>query len=128
MAGRSGSRLMGDMYNEKCSAISITSRRVMPETLMPGAAGKVSSPIVMVARIASLSSTILTGSVSGGLPATNVFGGPSIDASIRPSRNSTGIRAPPSLNRTRAGRVVSRKNVPCVPSRSGTHIALNSAP
>ena len=72
---------------------------------------------------------------NGGWPTTNGFSGPSIEASIRSieasirsRRISIGTLMPPSLNLADGGRVVNSRNVPCVPNRSGTDIALSSAP
>ena len=71
---------------------------------------------------------MVRGEVSGGCPFTKPLSGPVITVVMASPCTSTGTRMPPSLNRALAGRVVKSMNVPCVPSRSGTLMALSSAP
>ncbi len=94
----------------------------------PGSSATVASPTVALAQLAIRSSTTVIGMRNGGCPTTNGFSGPSIEVSIRSWRISIGTLVPPSLNLADGGRVVNNRNVPCVPNRSGTDVALSSAP
>ncbi len=94
----------------------------------PGASVTVVSPSVRRARAAARSMWMRSAVVSGGCPLTKALSGPVMTVSTRSSRTVTGTRRPPSLKRPVAGRVVKSMKVPCVPSRSGTHMALSSAP
>ena len=86
----------------------------------PASSTIVASPTVTLAqRLAARSRTIVIGMRSGGCPTTNGFSGPSIAVSMRSWRISIGTLMPPSLKRAPDRRVVNRRKVPCVPSRSG---------
>ena len=63
-----------------------------------------------------------------GVPSTNAFSGPWMTVSNRSPLPERVTRTPPSLIFSSLDRVVYSRNVPWVPSRSGTHMALSWAP
>ena len=119
--------------------------RVKPLTFIPGTTLKssltqsLSSPVrsstevpLMAARaeLEARSTSTVSGSLIGGLPSKKAFSGPSTTASKVRSEPffSRATRFPPSWKASLSGRVVKSMKVPCVPSRSGMHMAPSWAP